>query len=103
MPDLFRERLLLMVGPHESWHSEPGYWLRTFTIITTGANRLIAPFNYRMPVILEERAAEDWMKNLGERDPLRMKSLFVPAPVGLNIKMCQRKKLRREICSLAWT
>ena len=32
-----------------------------------------------MAVVLDERAAEDWM-NPGERDPLRMNSLLVPAP-----------------------
>jgi putative SOS response-associated peptidase YedK len=32
-----------------------------------------------MPVILDERTAEVWM-NPGERDPLRVKLLLVPAP-----------------------
>lgn len=32
-----------------------------------------------MPVVLDERAAEDWM-NPRERDPLSLKRLLVPAP-----------------------
>jgi putative SOS response-associated peptidase YedK len=71
--------LLWFAGLYESWEPEPGQWQRTFTIITTRANRLIEPIHDRMPVVLDERAAEDWM-NSGERDPLRLKSLLVPAP-----------------------
>jgi hypothetical protein len=52
---------------------------QTFTIITTRGNQLIEPIHDRMPVILDERAAEDWM-NPGERDQLQLKSLLVPAP-----------------------
>jgi putative SOS response-associated peptidase YedK len=71
--------LLWLAGLYESWQPKPGHWQRTFTIITTRANRLIEPIHDRMPVIFNERAAEDWM-NPGERDPLRLKSLLVPAP-----------------------
>jgi len=71
--------LLWLAGLYESWQPEPGHWQRTFTIITTRANRLIEPFHDRMPVILDERTADDWI-NPGERDPLRLKSLLVPAP-----------------------
>jgi putative SOS response-associated peptidase YedK len=71
--------LLWLAGLYESWQPEPGHWQRTFTIITTRANGLIEPIHDRMPVVFNERAAEDWM-NPGERDPLRLKSLLVPAP-----------------------
>jgi putative SOS response-associated peptidase YedK len=72
-------RLLWLAGLYESWKPEPGRWQRTFTIITTRANRLIEPIHDRMPVILDERRAEDWM-NPAEKDPFRLKSLLVPAP-----------------------
>jgi putative SOS response-associated peptidase YedK len=42
---------------------EQGRWQRTFTIITTQSESLIEPIHDRMPVILDERAAEDWMKS----------------------------------------
>jgi putative SOS response-associated peptidase YedK len=32
-----------------------------------------------MPIILDERTAEDWM-NPGKKDPLRLKAPLVPAP-----------------------
>jgi putative SOS response-associated peptidase YedK len=35
-----------------------------------------------MPVVLDERAADDWM-NPRERDPLSLKRLLVPAPHDL--------------------
>ena len=71
--------LLWLAGLYEVWQPEPSRWQRTFTIITTRANRLLEPIHDRMPVILHERAAEDWM-NPGERDPLRLKALLIPAP-----------------------
>jgi putative SOS response-associated peptidase YedK len=71
--------LLWLAGLYESWKPEPGRWQRTFTIITTRANRLIEPIHDRMPLILDERRAEDWM-NPAEKDPFRWKSLLVPAP-----------------------
>jgi hypothetical protein len=52
---------------------------RTFTIIATRANRLIVRVHDRMPMILDEAAAENWM-NAGERDLPPLKSLMAPAP-----------------------
>ena len=71
--------LLLFAGLYESWQARPGEWQRTFTIITTQANGLIRPIHGRMPVILDERTAEDWM-NRNEAEPRRLKGLLVPAP-----------------------
>jgi len=73
--------VLLFAGLYESWQAKPGEWQRTFTIITTQANQLIRPIHDRMPVILDERTAEDWM-NRNEADPRRLKRLLVPAPEG---------------------
>ena len=36
------------------------------------------PIHNRMPVIVEERAADDWM-NPAEADPLSLKKLLIPA------------------------
>jgi putative SOS response-associated peptidase YedK len=49
----------------------------TFTIVTCAANAAIAEIHDRMPIVLDERAAEDWMNPL-ERDPLSLKRLLVP-------------------------
>jgi putative SOS response-associated peptidase YedK len=43
---------------------------------------MIGEIHDRMPVILDERMAEDWM-NPREKNPLSLKRLLVPAPSDL--------------------
>jgi putative SOS response-associated peptidase YedK len=74
--------LMLFAGLYESWFPEKSQPEVTFTIVTCAANAAIAGIHDRMPVVLDERAAEDWM-NLQERDPLSLKRLLVPAPADL--------------------
>ena len=76
------DALLLFAGLFEAWQSQPGEWQTTFTIITTAANRTLEPIHRRMPVILDETGAADWM-NLREPGPLSLKRLLVPAPDDL--------------------
>lgn len=47
------------------WRGEEGEVLRTFAIISTDANQLMAAIHNRVPVILEEA---DWPTWLGETD-----------------------------------
>ena len=74
--------LLLFAGLFEAWQFQPGEWQTTFTIITTAANRTLEPIHNRMPVILDEDGAADWM-NWREPDLLSLKRLLVPAPDDL--------------------
>src|SRR5260370_28594758 len=74
--------LLLFAGLFEAWQSQPGEWQTTFTIITTAANRTLEPIHRRMPVILDETGAAEWM-SLREPGPLSLKRLLVPAPDDL--------------------
>jgi putative SOS response-associated peptidase YedK len=74
--------LMLFAGLYESWYPEKDRAEVTFTIVTCAANSMIAEIHDRMPVVLDERAAEDWM-NPRERDPLSLKRLLEPAPAGL--------------------
>jgi putative SOS response-associated peptidase YedK len=74
--------LLLFAGLFESWYPEKDRPEVTFTIVTCAANAAIAAIHDRMPVLLDERAAEDWM-NPRERDPMSLKQLLVPAPPEL--------------------
>jgi hypothetical protein len=60
----------------------PGKWQTTFTIITTAANRTLEPIHNRMPVILDEAAAADWM-NMREPETLSLKRLLMPGPNDL--------------------
>jgi putative SOS response-associated peptidase YedK len=74
--------VVAMAGLWEGWKdpSKPNAeWLRTFTIITTEPNSLIATVHDRMPVIL---GFEDWPKWLGEEraNNDELKALLRPFP-----------------------
>ena len=73
---------MLFAGLYESWYPEKARPEVTFTIVTCAAKAAIAEVHDRMPVVLDERAAEDWM-NARERNPLLLKRLLVPAPADL--------------------
>lgn len=75
--------LVLFAGLYESWQPQPGEWQRTFTIITTAANDLVTPVHDRMPVILEDRAIDEWL--FPETDAARLKELLRPAREDLLI------------------
>jgi putative SOS response-associated peptidase YedK len=72
-------RVMAMAGLWESWRSPDGERLRSFAIVTTAANALLAPVHDRMPVIL---GPENWPLWLGEApaNPARLKALLVPYP-----------------------
>jgi putative SOS response-associated peptidase YedK len=72
-------RLMGMAGLWENWRSPAGEWLRSFTIVTTPPNTLLAPLHDRMPVILD---AEAWPFWLGETpsEPDRLKAMLAPYP-----------------------
>ena len=75
-------RLLLFAGLYEAWQKGRGAWETTFTILTTGANALIASYHDRMPVILADCDADDWMDPRAP-DPRALKRLLVPSPADL--------------------
>lgn len=64
----------------EGWRDpDSGEWLRSFTIVTTEANELLAPLHTRMPVILDEADIPAW---LGEAPatPEALQALLRPFP-----------------------
>ena len=85
--------LLLFAGLYEDWR-DPGAAadappLRTFTILTTDANATVAPVHDRMPVILDDSAADDWLfagtrtdSARAARDPETLRRLLRPADAG---------------------
>ena len=74
--------LMLFAGLYEFWRPQKDRLEMTFTIVTCPANAAIAAIHDRMPVVLDERAAEDWI-NPREPDPLSLKRLLVPAAADL--------------------
>jgi putative SOS response-associated peptidase YedK len=72
-------RLMALAGLWETWRSPAGERVRSFAIVTTSPNELLAELHDRMPVIL---AAENWPAWLGETpaDPAALKALLAPYP-----------------------
>jgi putative SOS response-associated peptidase YedK len=71
-------QLLLFAGLYEEWTPAGGNAITTFTILTCAANSTMARVHDRMPVILCDRNADDWM-NPREADPLVLKRMLIPA------------------------
>jgi len=84
-------RLLLMAGLYESWQPKPGEWQRTFTIVTTAANELMAPFHDRMPVVLDEEQASRWM--FKTTPPETLHRLMEPPPARALIATAVSKRV----------
>ena len=75
-------QLLLFAGLYEAWQKEQGAWETTFTILTTAANAVLESYHDRMPVILADRDADDWMDPRAP-SPRALKRLLIPAPDDL--------------------
>jgi putative SOS response-associated peptidase YedK len=77
-------QLLVFAGLYEAWQKEQGAWETTFTILTTAANAVLESYHDRMPVILADRDADDWMDPRAP-SPRALKRLLVPAADDLLI------------------
>jgi len=79
-------RPLALAGLWSGWRDAlSGEVRRTFTIVTTGPNELIADLHDRMPVIIEESAWDLWL-DPAPRDPGELNGLLVPSdPASLEL------------------
>lgn len=73
------ERLFGMAGLYERWMSPQETEILSFTILTTGANDLMADIHDRMPVILDRRDEEAWLAP-GPLGASELERLFAPFP-----------------------
>src|SRR6516164_521484 len=68
-----------IAGLWENWKDPAsGEWIRTFAVITTDANKLVAEIHDRMPAILAPEGYTRWLGD--EPDP---RDLMRPFPAGL--------------------
>ena len=74
--------LLLFAGLYQNGENNYNRTQATFTILTCAANSTLATIHNRMPVILSDRDADDWM-NPREKPPLSLKRLLVPTAEDL--------------------
>lgn len=75
-------QLLLFAGLYEVWKPAGSEAETTFTILTCAANSTTAAIHNRMPVIISDRDADDWI-NPHEADPVTLKRMLLPAPEDL--------------------
>ena len=69
----------VIAGLWENWKDPAsGEWIRTFAVITTDANELVADIHDRMPAILAPGDYTRWLSD--EPDP---RDLMWPVPPGL--------------------
>jgi putative SOS response-associated peptidase YedK len=75
-------RIVAFAGLWEGWMGADGSEVDTAAILTTGANRLMAPIHDRMPVVISEPDFDRWLGADGER-PADVADLLRPAPDDL--------------------
>jgi len=56
-------KLILFAGLYEDWFPEKERPKTTFTIITCEPNAVMRPIHHRMPVLLDNPAADNWMNS----------------------------------------
>jgi putative SOS response-associated peptidase YedK len=72
--------LFAFAGLYDEWQDrDTGETRRTYTIITTAANEVVAPVHNRMPVVLTPEAEAIWL-DPDETDPLHLLPLLQPFP-----------------------
>ncbi|KAA0252356.1 SOS response-associated peptidase [Acidobacteria bacterium ACD] len=84
VPHLFRSRSgapLGLAGLYDVWRSPDGGALRTFAILTTEANPLVARVHDRMPVLLSEEGEAVWL-DPAVTDAARLAPFLVPFPAS---------------------
>jgi len=52
---------MTMAGLWDEWRSPAGETIKSFAIITTTANALLAPLHDRMPVVIPPDGWDDWL------------------------------------------
>lgn len=73
---------MAFAGLWETWTGPNGEELETAAIVTTNANRALAPIHERMPVILTPEAFDLWL-NCADVDATTAAALIAPAPENL--------------------
>ena len=75
-----QDQVFSLAGLYDEWNNAEGQPLRSFTIITTSANELVAECHNRMPVILSPADEERWLDGSTALDDIL--SLLRPFPAA---------------------
>jgi putative SOS response-associated peptidase YedK len=76
---LKNQPIFSMAGLWDQWKSPAGETIRSFSIITTSPNEMMAGIHNRMPVILPTKFERYWLEATNEKDLLE---LFQPFPAN---------------------
>ncbi len=71
-----------MAGLWERWQSPAGETIYSCAIVTTSANKLLAPIHHRMPVIVPPNLEAAWL-DPDVSEPARLASMLLPYPAEL--------------------
>jgi putative SOS response-associated peptidase YedK len=76
---------LALAGLWEGWRDpSTGQWIKTYTVITTDANAIVAEVHHRMPVILDP---DQWPVWLGEVESTEAERLAMLKPYPTDLMM----------------
>ena len=78
---LAEEGLMALAGVWERWRAPDGGVVRSYAVITTEANELVAPLHDRMPVVLPPERFAEWLDPETPQD--RRRQLLRPYPAEL--------------------
>jgi len=81
-PTLFTPRdqpLLRLAGLWSTWADDNGTLTFSFTILTTTANQTMSALHHRMPVLLSQDGADQWLHS-PTVEPTKLMPLLVPSP-----------------------
>jgi len=67
--------MFAFAGLWEEWEDAEGKARRTFTIVTTEANKLMEGLHHRMPLILPKHLEREWLENSKTED---LKKIILP-------------------------
>lgn len=73
------EPVFSLAGLWDQWKSQDGQIIRTFSILTTTPNELMAEIHDRMPVILPKEHEQTWLKSV---DQAQLLDLLKPFPAS---------------------
>jgi len=76
---LLNEEYFAFAGLYDAWKDAEGKEIKSYTIITTDSNPLVAKIHDRMPVILNRIGEEKWLDK-DEKDIEKLLALLIPYP-----------------------
>ncbi len=73
---------MTFAGLWDAWRAPDGKTIKSFTIITTQPNDLLAALHDRMPVLIAPDRWAEWLGEIGTTQD-QLKAMLAPYPSGL--------------------